>query len=309
MTRAEGVALRPAFAVHPRQFLSGWCLHLSSTRLSPSSASRGSGPELTLGSTVDVDVGPNAAKDPAWIDLPNRNPLTSLEVVMEPSVDGARDGFSWTGSDAWDHPGAVSDGVSTAGGALVGSGGAQFWDFNTGAGMDLLQQLRVEGDLASVRPQRTSGGAIRTYAARPTRPRRLDLSGVPSMPLHVMIRQGPRPAVKSRIPTRTFASSTAPLPTVGTTSIPCPGLLRQTTPGPSSVGTCRARRCTRTRNRFTKPPVPAPAAITGSSMTSALLRRWFRSGRPPHRLGRRRQQRRGRTLVGREHRSRTPRRL
>ena len=72
---------------------------------------------------------------------------------MEPAVDGARDGFSWTGSDAWDHPDAVSDGVSTAGGALVGSGGAQFWDFNTGARGWTFSNSYASRVTCRVRPQ------------------------------------------------------------------------------------------------------------------------------------------------------------
>ena len=158
----------------------------------PSAASRGNGPELALGGSVEMDLGPNAATDPAWIDLPSRDPLTSLEMVIEPSVDGVRDGFSWTGSDAWDHPGAVSDGVATLGGALTASGGAQFWDFNSGApGWTFSNSYSSVVTSPACGLNGSTGGSIRTYAGSTyaTSPS-IDLSGVPAMPLHVMIRQG-----------------------------------------------------------------------------------------------------------------------
>ena len=189
----------------------------------PSSASRGSGPELALGSTVEVDVGPNSATDPAWIDLPSRDPLTSLEMDVEPAVDATRDGFSWTGSDAWNHPDAISDGVSTAGGALVGSGGAQFWDFNTGSpGWSFSNSYASRVTSPACGLNGSSGGSIRTYAGSTyaTSPS-IDLSGVPSMPLHVMIRQGssscgeePDSNEDLRIQYRTASNSWANLHTV-----------------------------------------------------------------------------------------------
>ncbi|DAC33132.1 MAG TPA: hypothetical protein D7I05_06790, partial [Candidatus Poseidoniales archaeon] len=161
--------------------------------LEPSAASRGNGPELSLGQSqsVEVDVG-STSSDPAWIDLPTQDPLTSLEMVVEPAVKAARDGFSWTGSDAWNHPDAISDGVSTAGGALVGSGGAQFWDFNSGAtGWTFSNSYASRVTSPACGYNGSSGGSIRTYAGSTyaTSPS-IDLSGVPSMPLHVMIRQG-----------------------------------------------------------------------------------------------------------------------
>ena len=159
--------------------------------LEPSAASRGNGPELSLGQSQSVimDVGPDASNDPAWIDLPSRDPLTSLEVKVEPTVEATRDGFSWTGSDAWNHPDAISDGVSTAGGALVGSGGAQFWDFNSGApGWTFSNSYASRVTSPACGYNGSSGGSIRTYAGSTyaTSPS-IDLSGVPSMPLHVMI--------------------------------------------------------------------------------------------------------------------------
>ena len=95
-------------------------------------------------------------------------------------------------SDAWNNPNAIADGVSTAGGALVGSGGAQFWDFNTGApGWSFSNSYASRVTSPACGLNGSSGGAIRTYAGSTyaTSPS-IDLSGVPSMPLHVMIRQG-----------------------------------------------------------------------------------------------------------------------
>ena len=75
--------------------------------------------------------------------------------------------------------------------SLVGSGGAQFWDFNTGApGWSFSNSYasRVTSPACGL-----NGSA--EVPSEPTQVRRItspsiDLSGVPSMPLHVTIRQG-----------------------------------------------------------------------------------------------------------------------
>ena len=162
--------------------------------LEPSSASRGNGPELSLGQSqsVTMDIGPDASNDPVWIDLPNRDPLTSFEMTVEPGVEATRDGFSWSGSDDWNHPDAISDGVATFGGTLTASGGAQYWDFNSGApGWTFSNTYSSVVTSPACGLNGSTGGSIRTYAGSTyaTSPS-IDLSGVPAMPLHVMIRQG-----------------------------------------------------------------------------------------------------------------------
>ncbi|MDA0878575.1 MAG: hypothetical protein O3B05_06890, partial [archaeon] len=161
--------------------------------LDSAEASRGSGVALVEGSSTELVLGPETMDNPPYLDLSSTAPLTSLGLRVEPVDVATRDGFSWTGNNAWEASGAVLEGSASEDGSLTDSGGAQFWDFNTGlqgwtpdttgfSGVVTTPACALNG---------STGGAIRTYAGATTiTSPALDLSSVSSMPLHAMVRQG-----------------------------------------------------------------------------------------------------------------------
>lgn len=131
------------------------------------------------------------------LDVPASQPVTDVHLSMSPGIEPSSNGLMWSGTSAWGHSDAVSDGATIdADGFLTGSRAGTLWDFNSGLqGWTVSSSSYVGLYTNTCGVNGTSGGSIKTqapsassseHATSPT----INLAGANAVPIHIWIRQG-----------------------------------------------------------------------------------------------------------------------
>ena len=135
--------------------------------------------------------------DDFTLDVPSSQPVSDVHLSMSPGIEPSSNGLTWSGSSAWGHSDAVSDGVTVdTDGFLTGSRAGTLWDFNNGLqGWTVSSPSYVSRYTNICGVNGTSGGSIKTQASSASSPEHatsptINLAGANAVPIHIWIRQG-----------------------------------------------------------------------------------------------------------------------
>ena len=131
------------------------------------------------------------------LDVPASQPVTDVHLSMSPGIEPSSNGLMWSGTSAWGHSDAISDGATVdADGFLTGSRAGTLWDFNSGLqGWTVSSSSYVGPYTNTCGVNGTSGGSIKTQAPSSSSPEHatsptINLAGANAVPIHIWIRQG-----------------------------------------------------------------------------------------------------------------------
>ncbi|MDA8805096.1 hypothetical protein N9N59_00160 [Euryarchaeota archaeon] len=135
--------------------------------------------------------------DEFTLDVPSSQPVSNVHLSMSPGIEPSSNGLTWSGSSAWGHSDAVSDGATVdTDGFLTGSRAGTLWDFNNGLqGWTVSSSTYVSRYTNTCGVNGTSGGSIKTQAPsassseHATSPA-INLAGANAVPIHIWIQQG-----------------------------------------------------------------------------------------------------------------------